>query len=483
MTARLLRLSSFDSCRPRWTTQRRTDWPTYGGRAALIAEHLGLPFMPWQREVADIALEVDPATGRLAYREVVLTVPRQSGKTTLILAIAVQRALGFGGRQNIVYTAQTRIDARKKWEDEHLPILKSSEAIGPLFRARKTTGNEAFIWQNGSSHGLVSATRKSGHGPFLDEAFAHEDDRLEQAFRPSMITRPEPQSWIVSTAGTEASTYLRGKVIAARTRLDADTSTTTASVEYSAPDDADPEDPATWWGCMPALGRTVTEAVIRAELASMLDEHGLAGLSLFRRAYLNQWPDAAPQRWLVIPESAWTARRGAQGQPDGPVAFALSAAWPDAEMGSIAVVGQHRGEVYAQIVEHRPGTSWMPVRMRELQDRHHPVATILDDKDPAAREKAALVKAGVELTPLTMQQAGQAYGMTIAAVTGDAPYLRHYDQTELNTAVAAATKRPVGDAHTWARRGPDDTSPIVAVTDALYGLATNKPMTPFALLG
>ncbi len=82
-----------------------------------------------------------------------------------------------------------------------------------------------------------------------------------------------------------------------------------------------------------------------------------------------------------------------------------------------------------------------------------------------------------------MQQAGQAFGMTIAAVMGDAPYLRHYDQAELNTAVAAAAKRPVGDAHTWARRGPDDTSPIVAVTDALFGLATHKPMTPFALLG
>ncbi len=44
-------------------------------------------------------------------------------------------------------------------------------------------------------------------------------------------------------------------------------------------------------------------------------------------------------------------------------------------------------------------------------------------------------------------------------------------------------KRPVGNAHTWTRKGPDDISPIVAVTDALFGLATNKPMTPFALLG
>ena len=54
---------------------------------------LGTPLMPWQQRVADTALEVDPGTGRLAYREVTLTVPRQSGKTTLILALAVHRAL------------------------------------------------------------------------------------------------------------------------------------------------------------------------------------------------------------------------------------------------------------------------------------------------------------------------------------------------------------------------------------------------------
>jgi hypothetical protein len=430
--------------------------------------------MPWQRAIADVALEVDPATGRLAYREVVLTVPRQSGKTTLILALAVQRALGFGGRQNIVYTAQTRIDARKKWEDEHLPILKGSEAVGPLFRARKTTGSEAFIWKNGSSHGLVSATKKSGHGPtldlaFLDEAFAHEDDRLEQAFRPAMVTRPEPQLWVVSTAGTATSTYLRGKVDAARARLDAGLPSSTASVEYSAADDADPVDPETWRGCMPALGLTIPERVIRSELDSMLEEHGPAGLGLFRRAYLNQWPDAVPPEWLVIPQSAWAARAGAEGRPDGPVALGISAAWPEAEMGSIAVVGQHRGEMYAQIVDHRAGTSWMPLRVAELQARWKPVAVVLDDKDPAAREKSALAKAGVELTPLNMTAATQAYGRIISAVMGDEPYLRHYDQPELNAAVAGAQKRPVGDAHTWARKGPD-ISPIVAVTHAAHGL-------------
>ena len=49
--------------------------------------------MPWQRHVADIAYELDEETGRLAYREVRLTVPRQSGKTTLMLAAMMATCL------------------------------------------------------------------------------------------------------------------------------------------------------------------------------------------------------------------------------------------------------------------------------------------------------------------------------------------------------------------------------------------------------
>ena len=49
---------------------------------------MGRAFMPWQAQAADVALEVDPATGLFVYSTVGITVPRQSGKTTLTGAIA-----------------------------------------------------------------------------------------------------------------------------------------------------------------------------------------------------------------------------------------------------------------------------------------------------------------------------------------------------------------------------------------------------------
>src|SRR5690348_15325275 len=82
---------SSDLCQPRWSTPRNPTRPTLGPALAAIANELGQPLMPWQRLVADVGLELTD-DGRPAYREVVFTVPRQSGKTTVILGWAVQRA-------------------------------------------------------------------------------------------------------------------------------------------------------------------------------------------------------------------------------------------------------------------------------------------------------------------------------------------------------------------------------------------------------
>ena len=150
-------MTTLTSCLPRWSTPRTADRVTYGGKAAIVAAKLGTPFMPWQQHVADVALEVDPATGRLAYRRIALVVPRQSGKTTLMLALTLTRALAWpGGRQRIAYTAQTGSDARDKWQDDWLPIIEASPYQRQLKggKPRLTNGHEALIFLNGSMQTL-----------------------------------------------------------------------------------------------------------------------------------------------------------------------------------------------------------------------------------------------------------------------------------------------------------------------------------------
>ena len=433
-----------------------------------------MELMPWQRYVADVILEVNPATGLLVYREWRLTVPRQSGKTTLILALAVQRALGFGSPQNITYSAQTRLDARKKWEDDQVPMLQASRDLSRLFRVRKTTGNEAVIWRNGSHYGIVSATIKSGHGPtidqaFIDEAFAQEDNRLEQAFKPSMITRKQPQLGICSTAGTERSTYLRSKVDAGRKLVEAGLTEGVASFEWSAADDADPANPGTWWGCMPALGHTVTEDAVRADFHSM-------PLPEFRRAYLNQWPEVAGDVWTVISQDAWDALEDDEEELADPVVLAL-AVRPEERNAAIGIAGARGdGNLFVELLEYRPGTSWVCDKLLELDRQWDPCAVVVDRGSPAGALAEDLKRAGLRIVEPKVREVADASEQVYDVVT-DSRSLRHLragveSQRPLRAALAAAQRRPLRDKWTWDRQLPVDQSPLEAVTLAAWGYRT-----------
>ena len=287
-----------DGALPRWSSPRRADRPTWGPRIARVSERLGKPFMPWQRIVSDIAHEVNPDTGCLAYSEVRLLVPRQSGKSTEIFAKSIWRmidAAGLGGRQTLLYVAQSRNKAREKFVDDYLTEVRAARALRGKWRERLSNGSEQIHWRNGSRWGIDAVTKKSGHGSTLDagdidEAFSHVDARVEQALRPAMITRPNSQLWVVSTAGDETSLYLNAKMQSGRKMVEEGVDSGVAYFEWSAEPDADPGDPATWWSCMPALGFTVTEDRIRAEYTAMSADGDLAG---FRRAYLNI-PRTAP---------------------------------------------------------------------------------------------------------------------------------------------------------------------------------------------
>lgn len=429
-----------------------------------MATLLGTPLMPWQRHVLDVALEMDPATGHLAYREVDLTVPRQSGKTLLLLCLMVHRALSFGSRQNILYTAQTRNDARKKWQKEHVYTLEHSP-FAPMISVGYNNGNEHILWQNGSTHGIVAPTEKASHGETLDlgaidEAFAQVDARVEQAMRPAMITRPDAQLWVVSTAGTDKSVYLRGKVEAGRARCDLGLTDAVAYFEWSAPEDSDPADPATWWGCMPALGHTVQERAIRTEYESMDSPE-------FRRAYLNQWPDAFPID-AVIDSATWGALKDAGSATEDPVSFAADVT-PDRSYASIAVAGRRRdGRMHIEVVENARGTEWVVPRLLELRSKWNPCAIAVDGAGPAGSLIASLEAAGVEVLKPSARDAARACGALYdAAIQGQ---LRHRDQPELNAALAGAKRRELGDAWAWARKNVAvDISPLVAVTLAAWG--------------
>ena len=455
-----------------------------------MASWLGHTLMPWQQQVADVALEIDPAseTGQLFYRVVVVTVMRQQGKTTLLLPVWLQRCIRWP-KQHVAWTMQTAADAREKWRLEHVPLIEQSEVRKLILPGsdgiRLANGTEHVMFANGSYQVLLATSQSSGHGKVLDlgivdEAMAQEDDRLFQAMKPAMKTRnvpphPGSQMWIVSTMGAAGKAeWFHGWVAAGRRAVAEGTCERNriCYIEYSAPEYADPGDPDVWWSCMPALGYTIDEDTVREEYEqALLTPDGLAG---FRRASLNQ--QTASVGDPPIPLVVWDACSDPTAEmPSSRLVFAVDVS-PDQASAAIAVCGRRRdGVPQVEVVDHRPGVGWVEDRAAELRRRHGGKWRV-DRHGPAAalRLRWADEVSGPDAVAACVN-------LEKAAREG---LFKHRDLTgALRLALDGATKAQVGDAWRWSRKNSEaDISPLVAAGLALDGVMSKGRVDVLAAL-
>jgi hypothetical protein len=127
-----------------------------------------------------------------------------------------------------------------------------------------------------------------------------------------------------STMGTDESEPLNRAVARGRAAVEDGVTDGIAYSEWSAADHADPDDPTTWRRCMPALGYTITEAVVVHARGTLTDGE-------FRRAFLNQMT-RADQR--VLPVVAWQAVCSDDAAPTGMPTFAIDVN-PERSAGAI----------------------------------------------------------------------------------------------------------------------------------------------------
>lgn len=487
------------ACRPRFATPRDERFPTLGPAVGEVARRLGRPLMPWQQDLMDVAYEYDPATDLLRYSEVDVTVPRQSGKTTLVLAKSATRLTAWArrwGPQRSTYTAQTRLAARKKLERDFAEALRASRSFREVANAKArpskasewrlslNNGSEAIQFGTGSFLQIDAPSRTGGHGDTLDdgtidEAFAHEDDTVEAAMRPAMATRKNAQLWVPSTAGDKRSKYLYRKVLAGRAAHESGEHGRVCYVEYSAPDDADPGDPATWWGCMPALGITITEDFIQGEW-ERAQRKGQEGIDMFLRAYLNLWPeipdlgdDGSGGAFSV---SAWADLADPQAARGSSPVFSVATA-PDRAWSAIAVAWQ-RPDGLPQVMlsqsgpgspDYRRDATWVAGRVAELRRAWGGRLVV------ANRAAQGLIPDADELSEMEQAKAHNALYDAVVAGT-----VRHggteAEQKALTTAVRAARWKPTGNTRVLDQKGSTDISPLLAVAGAFAAAMT--PGTP-----
>lgn len=472
---------SWPDCPPLYGTPRTPERETLGPAVAEVAAALGKAFKPHQRHITDVALEIDPETGLLAYREVVLVMMRQQGKSELVLPLTTWRAMAWAD-QRILYASHIAAEARRRWEDVHLKRLDASP-FRSFYRPRLRLAQEAILWRNGSSYSPMSTTSKTGGTGdsvdlgVLDEAWSHEDSGAEQSLRPAMLTREQPQLWVCSMVPGPTRlkstdwAYLRKKMSVGQARVRAGLTRDIAYFEFAARPGLDPGDPATWWSCMPALGHLITEAAVRADFESMERDD-------FTTEYLG-WPIIGRNaKWQVISEGEWELARDPDSQPLDPVALAV-AVDPDRTVAAIAASGSRTdGLRHVEITgsaeepDHRSGTpTWVIPRLLQMVDAHRPCAVVVGDRALADAAEAA----GLKVYRPTAGDWVSASGLLYDSVVGGTPSVRQLDQPRLNAAVRDATKRPSGDGWVWDPRKPGvDIVPLRAVTLAHWALATPR---------
>lgn len=468
-------------CLPAWGTPRNPDRASWGPTVGRIAAKLGKPFMPWQQHVADVSLEIDPEDGGLWYRGVDIAVPRQSGKTTFLLPRFVWRAEAahlLGGRQRMLYTAQTGKDAVEKFDEDYVEDLAAARVMRGRYRVTNHQGRKRIRFQSGSILSPVAPTGTVGHGKTLDdgaldEAWAQKDNRVEDGWRPAMITRRNAQLLRTSTAGEsqEKSPYWFAAVHRGRAIVEAgDPSSRLAYFEWCAAPDADPQDPATWWSCMPALGFTQTEAAIRHEF-----ENIAGGLPAFRRAFLNQWTEdeaEVPRDW-VFPRAQWAECCDPDSRRVGPPVLAVDVE-PDRKWAAVAFAGLRAdGRPMAQVVRHALGTSWVAEHVGEICRAKRPIVVVIDGVGPAKSLRDDLERAiggASVLQVLTVDDVSAAYEQAIDAVA--TAQLVHTGQAEVTDALEVACERvlPGGRKALDRRTSDGDITSLIAVVNAAYAL-------------
>ncbi|MEU8537527.1 terminase [Streptomyces parvulus] len=469
---------------------------TSAGQEAIdLAARAGLILDPWQQHILRVGMGEKPDGSWSAF-EVAVNVPRQNGKGGVIEARELW-GLFIGGEELILHSAHEFKTAKNAFRRIERLIRGCPDLHKRVKQYRQTVGEEWIELHDGRMLRFIARSKGSGRGfsgdcNMLDEDMILGDEAMD-ALLPTMAAVEDPQIWYLGSAGIGAPSVqlarLRKRALAAIEAGVPDPSL--AYFEWSAdlhvkecPRDCTAHDDASSDEAVakanPALGYRLTLPKVANERAT-LSKEGYAR----ERLGQGEYPSEDGDSWAVISKDAWEALADGDSAMDDPVALAVDVT-PERSHASICAAGRSGEFVHVEVVDNRPGTDWVPGRLRELAERHGPRCVVIDPGSPAGAlitevverlkvdpdaevgedEEPRLVVPVVQTkTREVVQAVGQFYD---AVVSGR---IRHLDQAPLATALAGARKRDLGEAWAWARRGVGvDITPLVGVTHARWGL-------------
>lgn len=383
---------------PKFATRRTPERPTYGAAVGNLAKLLGTPLMPWQQYVVDVALEIqsieagDPSPGEWAFDEVVVTTPRQSGKTTLLRPVMVHRC-GTWPEARVWMTAQSGKHARKRWMQATDVLVRH---LSSKVNRKVGVGHEELRWlATGSTLEPFAPNVDSLHGEtpdlvVVDEFWsfdAEEAQTLQQAYLPGFTTK-DAQAWLTSTAGDLTSAWFNEKRASGRQRCEDDVRLGSAFFEWSVPEVVGGEsveaiDDAALLQLVlehhPAIGQTLRPASVASAQEKMTRREWLRGYGNLTDASSGRPPEipshlvASALSHVAVDGIPMTDRVGMAIEVD-----------PDRRESSISVAWRDKvGIAHSKVLRVDPGTRWLPAEVVRLVEQGDVPLVAVNDAGPA----------------------------------------------------------------------------------------------------
>lgn len=445
-----------------------TGWPAVREKSA----ELGVRFDPWQDGAGRIILakRVDGSYAA-SVGGVVISIPRQVGKTFLVGYIVFALCLLFPGI-TVIWTAHRLRTAAETFAV--MQGLTRRVKIKPhIEKVVLGSGDEEITFCSGSR--ILFGARERGFGRgfagvdvlVFDEAQILTEKAINDMI-PAQNVAPNPLLLYMGTPPTpvDPSEVFRDKRSKALSGKSADM----AYIEFSADEDASPDDQEQWTKANPSYPRRTPANAMMRMRENLTDES-------FMREALGVWDSVGSGR--IIDAESWVAVADPASMAIDRLALAIDVA-PDRSVASVSLAGQRADELWhVELDEHRTGTGWIVPWVVGRCERNTIRAVVVDAMSPAASLVEELEKAKVKVTTTGARDMANACGQLYDGVMEG--WLRHTGQPQVNVALSVARKRPMlgGQAWGWNRvNAGSDITPIVSETLALWGAQSSTVKRP-----
>ncbi|MDL9938693.1 terminase large subunit [Gordonia sp. ABSL1-1] len=443
---------------------------TDGLRAVEFARKTRTVPLPWQA-ASLIGILRRAADGMWTHPDVLLLVPRQNGKT-LILVLRCLFGL-FLLNEKIVFSSQ-RWQTSKNTYKRLSAIIKSRPSLNKRVVANSMAPGSAYIeLASGAQITFITRSNDSGRGldevdlVIYDEAYNLTESETSGLSWTQMASK-NPQT-IYASSAANAEQHINCAVLAGQRRRGLEHGAGLYFAEYMAPD-GDWDDLETARQANPSFGVIQTDAKMLKEIRAV---RTAAARRSFEVEALGRgiWPTDGESHEAIIDAEAWSTMKNLTPRLTGPIALGLDRSVDGKTWALAAAQRTADGRVHIEIGFHQAASlRAVAAYIRAVVSAWDPAVLVIDRKSSAMSVVPLLAEEGIEPEVTgTPQMAMACQGFLDDAADAR---LSHAGQQIFTDAVAAAAKRtmPQGD-FVWDRT-EGSVAALLAGTIARWALLT-----------